>query len=213
MFLRDALRPQIVWLGWVSGSAIGLSLLLTMLATTRALRPVKRIEDYHRPDRAGKRRRRGAGLGSAPDDGTAKEFRAVESKLNLLGQKYHGAREDATELRHNVDQLLERMASQLDVATRLAAISRLTGGVAHEIKNPLNAIALRLELLRARLGEPDHELSGEIDILSKEVHRLDRVVKTFLDFSRPLDVHLQDIDLVGPGARGHRVRHAASAAG
>ena len=94
-----------------------------------------------------------------------------------------------------MDQLLERMASQLDVATRLAAISRLTGGVAHEIKNPLNAIALRLELLRARLGEPDHELSGEIDILSKEVLRLDRVVKTFLDFSRPLDVHLQDLDL------------------
>ena len=54
---------------------------------------------------------------------------------------------------------------------------------------------LRLELLRARLGDPDHELSGEIDILSKEVLRLDRVVKTFLDFSRPLDVHLQDVDL------------------
>jgi signal transduction histidine kinase len=67
--------------------------------------------------------------------------------------------------------------------------------VAHEIKNPLNAIGLRLELLRARLGEPDQELFGEIDILSREVHRLDRVVKTFLDFSRPLDVHLQDIDL------------------
>ena len=133
--------------------------------------------------------------GLVPDDGLAKEFRAVESKLNLLGQQFRGAREDASELRHNVDLLLERMASQLDVATRLAAISRLTGGVAHEIKNPLNAIALRLELLRARLGDPDPALTGEIDILSKEVLRLDRVVKTFLDFSRPLEVHLQDIDL------------------
>jgi len=194
LFLRDALRPQIVWLAVVSGGAIGMSLLLTMLATTRALRPVKRIEDSI--DRIAQGR-----MGAedparhTPDDGTAKEFRAVESKLNLLGQQYRGAREDATELRHNVDQLLERMASQLDVATRLSAISRLTGGVAHEIKNPLNAIGLRLELLRARLGEPDHELSGEIDILSKEVLRLDRVVKTFLDFSRPLDVHLQDLDL------------------
>ena len=37
--------PQIVRLAVVSGGAIGLSLLLTMLATTRALRPVKRIED------------------------------------------------------------------------------------------------------------------------------------------------------------------------
>jgi len=160
-----------------------------MLATTRALRPVKRIEDSI--DRIAQ----GRVVGEESDDHTAKEFRAVESKLNLLGQQYRGAREDATELRHNVDQLLERMASQLDIATRLSAISRLTGGVAHEIKNPLNAIGLRLELLRARLGEPDHELSGEIDILSKEVLRLDRVVKTFLDFSRPLDVHLQDLDL------------------
>jgi signal transduction histidine kinase len=189
LFLRDALRPQIVWLAVVSGGAIGMSLLLTMLATTRALRPVKRIEDSI--DRIAQGR-----MGTeTPGDGMTKEFRAVESKLNLLGQQYRGAREDATELRHNVDQLLERMASQLDVATRLSAISRLTGGVAHEIKNPLNAIGLRLELLRARLGEPDHELSGEIDILSKEVLRLDRVVKTFLDFSRPLDVHLQDLDL------------------
>jgi signal transduction histidine kinase len=195
VFLRDALRPQIVWLGWVSGGAIGLSLLLTMLVTTRALRPVKRIEDTI--DRIAQGRAGGeeADAGRAPDDGLAKEFRVVESKLNLLGQQFRGAREDASLQRHNVDLLLERMASQLDVATRLAAISRLTGGVAHEIKNPLNAIALRLELLRARLGQPDHELSGEIDVLSREVLRLDRVVKTFLDFSRPLDVHLQDIDL------------------
>jgi signal transduction histidine kinase len=193
LFLRDALQPQIVRLALVSSGAIGLSLLLTMLATTWALRPVKRIEESI--DRIAQGRVGAEDDGSAPEDGMAKEFRAVESKLNLLGQQYRGAREDATELRHNVAQLLERMASQLDVATRLAAISRLTGGVAHEIKNPLNAIGLRLELLRARLGEPDHELSGEIEILSKEVLRLDRVVKTFLDFSRPLDVHLQDIDL------------------
>jgi signal transduction histidine kinase len=189
LFLRNALSDQMQLMALVSGGAIGLSLLLTMLATNRALRPVKRIEDSI--DRIAQGR-----VGAEePDDGMAKEFRAVESKLNLLGQQYRGAREDATELRQNVDQLLERMASQLDVATRLSAISRLTGGVAHEIKNPLNAIALRLELLRARLGEPDHELSGEIDILSREVLRLDRVVKTFLDFSRPLDVHLQEIDL------------------
>jgi signal transduction histidine kinase len=195
VFLRDALRPQIVSLGWVSGSAIGLSLLLTMLATTRALRPVKRIEDTIDRIAQGSAGGEEPAGGPVPDDRLAKEFRVVESKLNLLGQQFRGAREDASELRHNVDLLLERMASQLDVATRLAAISRLTGGVAHEIKNPLNAIALRLELLRARLGEPDQELYGEIDILSREVLRLDRVVKTFLDFSRPLDVHLQDLDL------------------
>jgi signal transduction histidine kinase len=128
--------------------------------------------------------------------GEAKEFRAVENKLSLLGREYRGAREDARQLRDRIDVEVERIASQLDVATRLAAISRLTGGVAHEIKNPLNAILLRLDLLRARLGAPEEELAGEIGILSKEVLRLDRVVKTFLDFSRPLEVRFQDVDLV-----------------
>jgi hypothetical protein len=93
--------------------------------------------------------------------------------------------------------MVERMASQLDVASRLAAISRITGGVAHEIKNPLNAIVLRLDLLKARTssGATEEELIPEIDVLSREVHRLDRVVKTFLDFSRPVEVHFEELDL------------------
>ena len=93
------------------------------------------------------------------------------------------------------------MAAQIDIGARLAAISRVTGGVAHEIKNPLNAIALRLDLLRARLEVPEEELAPkelvkDIDVLSKEVLRLDRVVKTFLDFSRPVEVHFLKLDLV-----------------
>ena len=87
------------------------------------------------------------------------------------------------------------MASQLDVASRLAAISRITGGVAHEIKNPLNAIALRLDLLRAPLGGAGRGTHSGDRILSKEVRRLDRVVKTFLDFSRPVEVRFAEVDL------------------
>jgi signal transduction histidine kinase len=113
----------------------------------------------------------------------------------VLGERFQGAREEATEMQHNIEHLLERMESQLDVASRLTAISRITGGVAHEIKNPLNAIGLHLDLLRERLGGPEEELHAEIDVLSKEVHRLDRVVKTFLDFSRPVDVRLEEVDL------------------
>ena len=40
----------------------------------------------------------------------------------------------------------------------------------------------------------------EIDVLSREVRRLDRVVKTFLDFSRPVDVHFEDLDLASLAA-------------
>ena len=88
-----------------------------------------------------------------------------------------------------------QVQSQLDLSERLAAISRITGGVAHEIKNPLNAIALRLEVLRSKIGQDVPEANQELDIISEEVMRLDRVVKTFLDFTRPVQLVLADVDL------------------
>jgi signal transduction histidine kinase len=191
VLLRDALLPGLRNLLYVAASALLATLLITVVATSRALGPIRRIEEtIDRIAQGGSRSDESRG-----EETVAKEFRAMESKLNMLGQQFRGAQQNARELRQNVDQLLERMASELDVATRLSAISRLTGGVAHEIKNPLNAIALRLDLLRARLGAPEEELVKEIDVLSREVMRLDRVVKTFLDFSRPVEVHLQEVDL------------------
>ncbi len=189
VLLRSALMPDVEWLAAVSGGAVLAALLLTAFATNWVLRPVRRIEQTI--DRIAQGKSGGGGKRRA----MAKEFAAVESKLNLLGEQYRGAREEASKKQHSLDELLERMANQLDVATRLAAISRISGGVAHEIKNPLNAISLRLDLLRARLGAPEEELAPEIDILSKEVRRLDRVVKTFLDFTRPVEVKLEEVDL------------------
>jgi len=88
-----------------------------------------------------------------------------------------------------------QIRSQLDISTRLAAISRLTGGVAHEIKNPLNAMALHLEILRSKLTGSE-EVGKEMDVIGGEIARLDRVVKTFLDFTRPVDLRPQDLNLV-----------------
>jgi signal transduction histidine kinase len=84
-----------------------------------------------------------------------------------------------------------QLERQIDVSSRLAAISRLTGGVAHEIKNPLNAMALHLEVLRGKLdGE-----QPEVDVIAGEIKRLDTVVKTFLNFNKPIDVKAQPLDL------------------
>jgi len=189
VLLRSALVPELEAVAIVSVGALLISLVLTAIATNWLLRPVRRIEQTIDRIVQGK-------FGeSAGRRGLAKEFAAVESKLNLLGEQYRGARQEATAMQHNVEHLLERMESQLDVASRLTAISRITGGVAHEIKNPLNAIALHLDLLRARIENPDEDVASEIDILSKELRRLDRVVKTFLDFSRPVDVRLEEVDL------------------
>lgn len=85
--------------------------------------------------------------------------------------------------------------SQLTLSNRLAAINRLTGGVAHEIKNPLNSIALRLELLKSRVLPEVPDAKSEIDVISQEITRLDRVVRTFLDFTRPVELRERPLDL------------------
>jgi signal transduction histidine kinase len=194
VLLRNTLLPEIQTMAAVSGGALLVSLMLTALFANRVLRPVRRIEQTI--DRIAQGNTGDEAAGSILPH-QPKEFAALYTKLDLLGQKFRGARQDASTLKHSLDQMVERMASQLDVATRLAAISRISGGVAHEIKNPLNAISLRLDLLRARVlaGAPEESLTPEIDVLSTEVRRLDRVVKTFLDFSRPLEVRLTEVDL------------------
>lgn len=197
VLLRGAVLPEVQTLAAVSAAALMVSLAITVLVTSRVLRPLRRIERTIDRISQGKFHSTETGAPQGP-----REFAALESKLNLLGQQYSGAQRDATKLKHSVDEMIERMANQLDVASRLAAISRITGGVAHEIKNPLNAIVLRLDLLKARAmsGAPEEELIPEIDVLSREVRRLDRVVKTFLDFSRPVEVHFEDLDIASLAA-------------
>jgi signal transduction histidine kinase len=90
-------------------------------------------------------------------------------------------------------QMLE---SQLNLAQRLTAINRLTGGVAHEIKNPLNSIAIRLELLRNQVLPEMPAVESELNVIAQEITRLDRVVRTFLDFTRPVDLNTVELDLV-----------------
>jgi len=191
VFLLDPILPQVITVAEVAAGALLVSLLLAGFATSRALRPLKRIEETI--DRIAQGNFSGD-EGSRPLN-ESREFAALESKLNILGQKYSGAREDNTNLKRSLDDKIASVASQFDVASRLAAISRISGGVAHEIKNPLNAIALRLDLLRAHAEGQDGDMIPEIDVLSKEVRRLDRVVKTFLDFSRPLEVRFSEVDL------------------
>jgi signal transduction histidine kinase len=92
-----------------------------------------------------------------------------------------------------------QLGQELEVSRRLAAIGKLTAGVGHEVKNPINAMVVHLELLRGKLTPGGREaFSGaqrHVDILAGEMQRLDRVVQTLADFSRPMELHLREHDL------------------
>lgn len=90
---------------------------------------------------------------------------------------------------------LESISTQLQVSERLAALGRITAGVAHEVKNPLNSMRLWLENLRESLPPEQEGAQQAVQVLDKEIDRLDTVVKRFLDFTKPMDVHLEETQL------------------
>ncbi len=111
---------------------------------------------------------------------------------------------------------VRRIENEIEISRRLSASGRLTRGVAHEVKNPINAIVLHLQLLQNKLQQDDPETRRHMDVIGNEIHRLDRVVQILVDFTRPRDLHLEDVDLrkilesvaalAAPDAARHGVR-------
>jgi PAS domain S-box-containing protein len=294
VLLKRAIQQPLQVLALTFGSALFISIFLGTVLPTVILDPLQRVSRSIDLIRTGQ-----FDTASLPLPREASEFAAVQSKLSLLGQQFRGAKQDALELRSNVEQLLERLEEavllfdnsgrlmmagetaermlgqgrehligrgleelfpastvlgnvivsavrmresvhnqavtippeaggamhllvsveilrrapsqdnigtlitlrdvesrrqlevQLGISSRLAAITRLTSGVAHEIKNPLNAMALHLEVLKSKLdGE-----QPELDVIAREIKRLDNVVKTFLNFNKPVVLQTRPIDL------------------
>jgi hypothetical protein len=105
---------------------------------------------------------------------------------------------------------LNQVHSTLNYSRKAAAIGRLLAGVAHEVKNPLNAMTIHLELLKQKVGsikEPivvpgppgsparQLDLAKHVGIIAAEIKRLDEVVAGFLKFARPDELKLQPVRL------------------
>ena len=117
---------------------------------------------------------------------------------------------------------LSRVQSTLAYSRKLVALGRLTAGIAHEVKNPLNAMMIHLELLRTKIRsgvlarQPEPVAAGtlglasargpapspavdgaleHVGIIESEIRRLDEVVQGFLKFTRPEDLRLQPVSI------------------
>jgi len=297
-FLSHELQPAFEAIAIAFLIAMAVSLALAYMLPALALGPLERVS--RRIDQIAR--------GEDPDGihgefQEAAEFAVVQSKLNVLGQQFRGARQDAVEMRDSIEHLLQRLEEvvllfdsqgrlvmagkpaeqlfgisrdqllgqsvervfspdsllgatvlkavrdnqpmrdrviyfdrpevgrvrlvvsvealtrsegnqplgvlvrlrdaetrrqlewHLDLSSKLTAISRLTGGVAHEIKNPLNAIALHLEMVKQKLETSDSQVEPELELIAREVRRLDTVVRTFLNFNKPLEMEVDNVDL------------------
>jgi len=94
---------------------------------------------------------------------------------------------------------LNQVHSTLNYSRKLAALGRLMAGVAHEVKNPLNAMTIHLELLKQKIEKvtinPTPGLEKHVNVIASEIRRLDEVVSGFLKFARPEELKLQPVHL------------------
>lgn len=133
------------------------------------------------------------------EDVMLEDGRRVQFSLDRIDGGLGGGGGMGTLLTLRDMESVAQLGQELEVARRLAAIGRLTAGVGHEVKNPINAMVVHLELLRGKLiaggGEAFSGAQRHVDILTGEMQRLDRVVQTLADFSRPMELHLREHDL------------------
>jgi len=132
-------------------------------------------------------------IAAETDLNTVEGTRRVSVSVQAIQE--NGERMGALVTLRDLDSI-ESINTQLQVSERLAALGRITAGVAHEVKNPLNSMRLWLENLKESLPQDaDSGSQQAVQVLDKEIDRLDAVVKRFLDFTRPMDVRLEATQL------------------
>src|ERR1700691_2640506 len=118
--------------------------------------------------------------------------RRIQASMDFVQEK--GTQIGALLIMRDAESV-RRIGDEIEMSRRLSASGRVTGGVAHEVKNPINAIVLHLQLLQNKLAQLDPDTRRHMDIIGSEIHRLDRVVQTLVDFMRARELHLVEIDL------------------
>ena len=127
-----------------------------------------------------------------PEEG--EELDRLIRGLNTMAEKFISDQHRLAENVRSLDQTnqeLVQTTEELVRAARLASVGTLASGVAHEVGNPLGALMQYLDVARGRVDTGGDIESPLVSALA-EARRIDRIVRSILDFARPsgeLDAH------------------------
>jgi signal transduction histidine kinase len=210
--LDASLRPALL----TAAIAIGVAVFVAALLARLLLRPIHVI-------RSGLTRLGKGEFGATVDLPPGDEFGDLGEFFNTVSQqlsaeRMHLSGPDSTNLQSAVERAMA-------YSRKLVALGQLTAGIAHEVKNPLNAMMIHLELLRTKIRsgalaprpepvsatgaviglaeaerepEPSAAVQGalaHVEIIESEIRRLDEVVQGFLKFTRPEELRLVPVSL------------------
>src|SRR5262245_5285261 len=85
--------------------------------------------------------------------------------------------------------------SLLQDSAQLAALGQITSEVAHDVKNPLHAMAVRVAFLRERIPNQTPDVVRSLDVLEREIHRAAAVVDRFMEVVYPSDLARAPVNL------------------
>jgi signal transduction histidine kinase len=124
---------------------------------------------------------------------------------NLSRTLPSGRRDEIGELTESFNEMVERLRTSRELESRLhqaehfSSIGQLASGIAHEIRNPLNFINLSIDHLKNKFAPADPEAGRQFQSLirsvKEEVYRLNVMVENFLQYGKPLKLHLQPASL------------------
>lgn len=117
-----------------------------------------------------------------PIDSDPDEIRQISRAINRLGDT----------LREKIEHE-KQIEDQLRHSERLAALGRLIAGVAHEVRNPLATIRLRVQMCQEEATDPKVQRSCAVAL--EEIQRLNGMVNRLLNFSQPVQLHTEPTDI------------------
>jgi PAS domain S-box-containing protein len=98
-------------------------------------------------------------------------------------------------VRKKAEEALKEAQQTIIYSEKMAAVGRLSSGIAHEVKNPLGIILGGVEFLKNKLSAGDEDTLGAMDKIERSVMRADDVIQGLLKFSRPSEVRIEAIDI------------------